>query len=217
MNAMQDCKYIACSTQEDWQFVEQMGHNDKSVQVSHGINPKISTARHVLDFKTKFGIKTELMIVSSGGFWPNKAHQELVDLFKQVNRYDMTLVVTGYDNRYNIMPEESENVRVLMLEDRDWVLDAIAQSDLYIMHSHSEGFGLVLLESMLNKTPWAARNIAGAKVLSDYGFTYDTDDQLLQYLKEFKPAQDIDKQKNYDFVTATHMIKNTVDDILKVL
>lgn len=215
--AMNDCKYIACSTLEDWEFVKQVGHVEKAVTVNHGIDPKISTAKNKTKFKKKYGIKTELMLLSSGGFWPNKAFHELIDVFRQVNRFDMTLVLTGYDNRHGIMPKEEENIRVMMLDDRSEVLDAISEADLYIMHSHSEGFGLVLLESMLNRTPWFARNIAGAKLMSDYGFTYDNDKQLFSQLKMFKPEFDHVLDKNYNFVTSSHMIKNTIDDILKVL
>jgi glycosyltransferase involved in cell wall biosynthesis len=215
-HAMKFCKYIGCSTLEDWQFVKNKQKFYKSVQVRHGIDPKVCYAKET-NFKEKYGIKTELMLVSSGGFWPNKAHQELVDVFKQVGRTDMTLVITGYDNRHGIMPQESENVRVMMLYSRNEVLNAIASADLYLMHSRSEGFGLVLLESMLNRTPWAARNIAGAKLLKDYGFTYDTDEQLLKYLKEFKPATPLELTGNWNYVSGNHLIKNTVDDILELV
>ena len=103
-----------------------------------------------------------------------------------------------------------------MLDNHKEVYEAIAESDLYIMHSHSEGFGLVLLESMVNTTPWAARNIAGARVLKDYGFTYDNDEQLIEYLKDFKP--DLNQiSEGYHFVWKNHQIKNTVDGILNVL
>ena len=105
----------------------------------------------------------------------------------------------------------------MMLDDRNEVLNAIASADLYLMHSHSEGFGLVLLESMLNRTPWAARNIAGAKVLKQCGFTYETDEQLLKYLKEFKPATPLELTGNWNYVSTNHLIKNTVDDILELV
>jgi hypothetical protein len=85
------------------------------------------------------------------------------------------------------------------------------------MHSHKEGFGLVLLESMLNRTPWAARNIAGAKLMSDYGFTYDNDEQLLNYMKEYKSLRNTQKTENaYEYLIHNHLIRHTVDDILEL-
>ena len=217
--AMKNCKYLACSTTDDWDFVKSLGYESKSVQVSHGIDAKVSTAPKKINFRQKYGVENRLMLLSSGGFWPNKAFGELIDVFKQVGRDDMTLVLTGYDNRHGLMTSfrGNKNVNVFMIDDREEVLDAQAEADLYIMHSHSEGFGLVLLETMLNKTPWAARNIAGAKTIKDYGFTYDTDEQLIKFLKDFEPGKEEELIKNYNFVTSNHLIKNTVDDILKIL
>jgi hypothetical protein len=138
-------------------------------------------------------------------------------LFNQVGRYDITLVTTGYDNRFGIKPQDSEYVKNLMIDDRDDVMSAIHEADLYIMHSDREGFGLVLLESMLNKTPWAARNLAGAKLMREHGFVYNKDEELLQYMREFKPWFQEDIDSAYEFVTTTHMISNTVDDILRLI
>lgn len=208
-------KFIGCSTKEDWNYIREHGLWPKAVEIRHGIDPKISTGQ--LGFREKYGIETELMFLSCGGYWPNKKMKELVDVFDQVGRNDITLVTTGYDNRFSIKPEDSKYVKNLMLDDRDDVMSAIREADLYIMHSDREGFGLVLLESMLNGTPWAARDLAGARLMRDFGFVYDNDDQLLQYMKEFKPVS-VDKISDaYEFVTLNHMISNTVDDILELL
>lgn len=214
-HALHHCAYIGCSTKEDWEYAQRKGILSKSVRVTHGIDPKISTGKS--GFKEKFGIETELMFLSCGGYWHNKKMKELVELFNQVGRDDITLVTTGYDNRFDIKPQDSKYVRNIMLDDREDVLSAIRDADLYIMHSDREGFGLVLLESMLNYTPWAARNLAGAKLMSEHGFTYDNDEQLLKYMKEFRPIEIDPILKSYEFVTTTHMISNTVDDILRLV
>jgi glycosyltransferase involved in cell wall biosynthesis len=213
-NAYKDCKYIGCSTHEDWDYPLVHAYKDKCVRIRHGINPNISTG--TIGFREKYGIKTKYMFLSCGGFWPNKAFPELVSVFNKTKRDDVTLVLTGYDNRHNIKPAESEFVKVLDIPNRSDVMSAIKESDLYIMHSFSEGFGLVILESILNKTPWAARNIAGAKLLNDFGFTYENDDDLLKYLIEFDgDKSNVDEA--YKYVLNNHMIKNTVDDILKLV
>jgi glycosyltransferase involved in cell wall biosynthesis len=215
LNAIQDVKYVGCSTIEDWDYVNDRGVVEKSVQISHGIDPKISTGTK--GFREKYGITTKYMVLSCGGYWPNKAMRELVEAFDKVGRDDITLVLTGYDNRHGIKPEDSKNVKALMIDDRDEVLSAIADADIYIMHSHKEGFGLVLLESMLNKTPWASRNIAGAKLLKEFGFTYDNDDELVTYLKDFNGVPNTQIEDAYSIVVINHLIKNTVDDILRLL
>jgi glycosyltransferase involved in cell wall biosynthesis len=214
-HAMRHTAYIGCSTKEDWDFVLNKNMMTKSKQIRHGIDPKISMGTS--GFREKYGIKTPYMFLSCGGYWPNKAMHELVDTFNKVGRDDVTLVLTGYDNRHNMKPNDSEFVKALMIDDRDDVMSAIKEADLYIMHSHREGFGLVLLESMLNKTPWAARNLAGAKLLSDFGFAYDNDEQLLQYMKDFKGVDVKQIEDAYEYVNLNHTIKNTVDDILSLV
>jgi len=213
--ARDNVDYIGCSTFEDWSYVTHHGLRKKSVRISHGIDPKISVGTS--GFREKYGIKTKFMFLSCGGYWHNKRMKELVDIFNKVGRTDITLVTTGYDNRFDIKPEDSGFVKNLMLDDREEVMSAINEADLYIMHSNREGFGLVLLESMLNKTPWAATNMAGGRLMNEFGFVYDTDDQLLDYMKNFKPVDQSKLEKSYEYVTMNHMISNTVDDILKLV
>lgn len=215
MHAKDNVKFIGCSTHEDWEWANTNQVGNKAKKVIHGIDPNICTG--VSGFKSKFGIKTPHMFLSSGGYWPNKAMKELADLFNSVGRTDTTLVLTGYDNRYGLMPEESEFVKPLMIEDRNDMLSAVVDADLYIMHSFKEGFGLVLLESMLNKTPWAARNNAGARLLQDYGFAYNTDEALFEYIRDFNFNKEEQISNAYTHVNNNHLIKNTVDDILGLI
>jgi glycosyltransferase involved in cell wall biosynthesis len=213
--ACENVEYIGCSTYEDWWYIREHDYKSKAVRVGHGIDPKISLGTS--GFRQKYGIETELMFLSCGGYWHNKRMKELVDIFNQVGRTDITLVTTGYDNRFGIKPEDSQYVKNLMIEDREDVMSAIKEADLYVMHSNREGFGLVLLESMLNKTPWAATYMAGARLMHEFGFTYENDEQLLNYMKEFKPVTEDKIEKSYEYVTLNHMISNTVDDILKLV
>jgi glycosyltransferase involved in cell wall biosynthesis len=214
-HAFKHCSYIGCSTKEDWDFVREHNIITKAVSVRHGIDPKISTGRK--GFREKYGIDTPYMFLSCGGFWPNKAMNELVSVFDNIGRDDVTLVLTGYDNRHNIIPKESKYVKPLMLDDREDVLSAIRETDLYIMHSTREGFGLVLLESMLNKTPWASRNIAGARLMNEFGFTYETDEELCNYLKQFKGVSTESINEAYEYVNLNQTISCTVDDILRLV
>jgi len=217
LQALKDVKYIGCSAPEDWEHVKKFDVESKSHKVIHGISPTdcIGTKGR---FKDKYGIpKDKRMFLSCGGYWPNKKMIELALAFEQADLKDAVLVTTGYDNRHNLMPTARGNIIPLMVEDPMDIKDAIADADCYLMNSDAEGFGLVVLESMINKTPWIARNIAGAKLLKDYGFTYDTDEQLLKYLKEFKPVGEFNESRINAYVECNHLIKNTVDDILELV
>jgi glycosyltransferase involved in cell wall biosynthesis len=211
-----NAKWIACSTIEDWDFVRAKGVESKSCQVSHGIAPQLSVGQP--GFRSKHNITTPYMFLTCGGYWANKRIPQLIEIFNHVNRDDVTLVTTGYDNVYYPMPtSDNPNVRILLIDELQEVMSAISEADLYILNSSSEGFGLVLLEAMYNKTPWAATNIAGARLMADHGYTYDTPEQLLHHMQNFKPVDTTAIESAYEYVSSNHMIINTVDDILKVI
>jgi glycosyltransferase involved in cell wall biosynthesis len=216
VKALDTVDFIGCSAPEDWDYVKKHNKQSKAHKVIHGISPTdcIGTRGR---FKAKYGIpEDKIMFLSCGGYWPNKRMIELADAFNAANLEDAVLVTTGYDNRFGIMPHASENVIPLMVEDPMDVKDAIADADCYVMNSDAEGFGLVILESMINKTPWIARDIAGAKLLKEHGTTYSTEGELVKVLQDFKPHQPkIDKA--YEYVIKNHLIKNTVDDILALI
>ena len=216
LQALKDVQYIGCSAPEDWDHVVKHGVEYKSHKVIHGISP-IDCIGEEGKFKDKYKIpKDKKMFLSCGGYWPNKKMIELADAFRKADLKDAILVTTGYDNRFGIMPHASENVIPLMVEDPKDIKNAIADADCYVMNSDAEGFGLVILESMINKTPWISRNIAGAKLLADYGQVYDTEEELIPLLQNFQ--RDINKvEYAYQHVIQNHLIKNTVDDILSLI
>jgi glycosyltransferase involved in cell wall biosynthesis len=216
LQALKDVKYIGCSAPEDWEHVKKWGVESKSHKVIHGISPTDCIGEPEL-FKKKYDIpKDKQMFLSCGGYWPNKKMIELVNAFREANLPDAVLVTTGYDNRFGIMPHASDNVIPLMVEDPKDIKNAIADADCYVMNSDAEGFGLVILESMINKTPWIARNIAGARLLADYGQVYETEKELIPLLQNFK--RDANKiVRAHTYVISNHLIKNTVDDILSLL
>lgn len=209
LQALQDCAYIGCSTEQDWDHCKKYNVLNKAVKIRHGIT--LDNCIGIKGFKQKHNI-TKKMFLSCGGYWPNKAMKELAHVFEEARVNDSILVTTGYDNRMNLMPKQSENVLPLLIDDRSEVLSAIADADCLIMHSWQEGFGLVLLEAMVNNTPWIARQIAGAKELKDYGQTYTDDLQLKQLLWVFnRPVESLIRAR--DYALNNHLISNTVDDI----
>lgn len=214
VQALQDCAYIGWSTADDLSHIERYGVKHKAVQVRHGIKHIESLGK--TGFKNKYGI-TGKMFLSCGGYWPNKKMRELADVFVQANLSDAALVTTGYDNRMQLMPAAIPNkVIPLLIDSKEDVLSAIREADCYLMHSNQEGFGLVILESMLNRTPWISRHIAGPAILNQYGKTYTTDSELIELLRTFDETRyDLDNAESY--VLNNHLIKHTVDDILSTL
>lgn len=219
LQALRDVKYIGCATRADWRHVEKYGVAHKAVRYRYGINLSDSESKApLLEFRKQHGIDTRYMFISCGGYWPNKNMHRLVDLFRRLKRSDITLVLTGYDNA-QAAPRgiaEHEHIKVLMLPDRKDVLAGIRDADLCIMHSTSEGFGIVLLEAMLNYTPWCGYRIAGAETMQDYGFTYESETELLNYLQHTWGASDLTLEDTHKYVIANHTNKQCVDDILRL-
>jgi glycosyltransferase involved in cell wall biosynthesis len=208
-------KYVAYSTKDDYRALKVYNMLKKAVHIRHGISDKdcIGTP----GFKKKYGIATKNMILSSGGFWKHKNMQNLIDNFQIAGLKDTTLVLTGYwddGDVYSKLKYDSSIVKVFKLDSRQDVLDAMVEADLYVLNSTREGFGIVLLEAMLNKLPWISRPTPGAVDLEGFGTTYDSDAGLIDALKNFKSYK---TDEAYSEVTTNRLIKNTVDDIFNVI
>lgn len=214
LQALRDCAYLGWSTNDDMAHLNKHGVGNKAVRIRHGIKHIDSLGK--IGFKSKHGI-TGRMFLSCGGYWPNKLMRELADVWLRADIQDAILVTTGYDNRMQLMPlAVPGKVMPLLIDDKADVLSAIREADCYVMHSSQEGFGLVILESMLNETPWIARDIAGPSLLQSFGKVYNTDQELIRLLRDFDPlAHDIPAAKQY--VLDNHTIRSTVDDIEAVV
>ena len=209
IQALKDCAYIGCSTNQDWEHCYKYGVSHKAITVRHGIAWQDCLGKP--GFKEKYNI-TGTMFLSCGGYWPNKAMLELAAIFESTNLENSVLVTTGYDNRMNLMPLPTNSVIPMLIDDRSEVLSAIHDADCLLMHSYQEGFGLVLLEAMLNQTPWISRDIAGANLMKPYGITYNSDNELQYHLRTFDRSQ-FDLKSAYEYLSNNHLIGHTVNDI----
>ena len=93
---------------------------------------------------------------------------------------------------------------------------AMANADAYIMNSYDDGFGLVLLEAMLNRTPWFARNISGARDMKNYGTIHNDETELMEMLRKFK-RDDKKVEDAFNYVMTNHTVRDSVNDIEDVL
>lgn len=200
-------RFIGYGTSMDVEHCKKFNVLDKARRVRYGIIPELYF-RNVMD-------KTKTIFVSAGGFWSHKAMTPLADAFEQSNIPNAELHLYGYGEQH-LMPKETDKVKCFYGKDKTEVLLAISAADAYIMNSYEEGFGLVLLEAMMNKTPWYARNIAGAKDMCYHGTVYDTEKQLMELLRNHtrneKKIEDA-----YNYVMCNHTIQDTCNDIDDVL
>jgi glycosyltransferase involved in cell wall biosynthesis len=199
-------RFLGYSTSMDVEHLRKHGVLDKGRRVRHGIIPDLHLRERNND-KTVF--------VSAGGFWSHKAMTPLADAFTKAKIPNAELHLYGYGEE-QLMPKETENVKCFFGKEKTDVLLAIAGADAYIMNSYEEGFGLVLLESMMNKTPWYARNIAGAKDMCYHGTVYETEEELMKLLRKHK-RNDKKIEDAYNYVMCNHTIQDTCNDIEDIL
>lgn len=207
VNGLKHHRFLGYSTSMDIEHLKKHGVSEKGRRVRHGIVPELYF-RNVMN-------KTKTIFVSAGGFWPHKAMTPLAEAFTKANIPDAELHLYGYGEKH-LMPAENDVVKCFFGMDKTEVLLAINAADAYIMNSYEEGFGLVLLEAMMNKTPWYARAIAGAKDMCYYGTTYNDEQELMELLRNHE-RNDWKIEDAYDYVMANHTIQDTCNDIEDVL
>lgn len=213
---MQFAKWIGCGTAMDWDQVKKYGHLAKGREYIYGIEHTEGTD----GFKERYGIsQAEYLYLSAGGFWPHKQFDGIIDAFRRASPPNTTLVLLGYDNRFGKISPASKNVIPIYGVSQQEVYDAMCESDLYILNSTAEGYGLVLLEAMYNECEWISRPVGGAPELAKLGFgrIYNTNDEFIQLLKNPHVYYEPDDLRPHNYIHETHMIEHSVNSILKVL
>ena len=200
-------RFLGYSTSMDLDHIKKYKQENKARRVRHGIVPELHV-RSIID-------KKKTIFVSAGGFWPHKAMTPLAEAFTKAKIPNAELHLYGYGQE-QLMPADTHNVKCFFGRDKTDVLLAISGADAYIMNSYEEGFGLVLLESMMNKTPWYARDIAGAKDMCYYGTTYNDEQELMELLRNHK-RNDKKIEDAYNYVMANHTIQDTCNDIEDIM
>lgn len=205
-NGLKNADYLAYSTSMDLEHIRNYGYESKARRVRHGIIPKI----YDKDLE-------KVEYVSAGGFYPHKAMPELAKYWNETfpeKRLDLYGYADGEKPDY-------PNVKSYLGFDKEHVDKMIANAQGYIMNSYEEGFGLVLLESMLNRVPCYARNIAGAKDMAPYVNVYDRIEDLKDkiYAFELLPLEQKNDilQRNHEYVMTNHTITQTVNDLEDII
>jgi len=177
----------------------------------HYVPPGINIENSIQN-KGQSGITTEYYM-SASGYWAHKRHNDLARIFNFL-QYPI-LINTGCCNEPHI-PQDSDFVRNLIINEKEHMLKILADSQCYIMHSLFEGFGLILLEAMINKVPWYAYHTGGAIDLQHWGFTYTHNDELIKAILN-NEWEHIDVQAAYEYAVEHHSISNMISALCHIL
>ncbi len=144
---------------------------NKTITIHNGIE-KASTElseqhKHHLK-KDDFHAGQETKIVfSAGALHPRKGYKYLINAFKKVvNKVDnVKLVIAGSGPERNKLEKLIKNLRlekkVILLGQRDDIEKLMLASNIFVLPSLKEAFGIVVLEAMQNGLPIIASNVGG--------------------------------------------------------
>jgi glycosyltransferase involved in cell wall biosynthesis len=129
------------------------------------------------DFRSKYGVTSEFMLLTVGYHDIIKGHRFIIDAFNRTNRKDVTLVIIGNDAQ-SLMPQNrclarckkqaaksDGKVLVLTNASREDTVAAFLDADVYLLGSKYECSPVVLLEAMASNTPFVSRNVGTASEL----------------------------------------------------
>jgi L-malate glycosyltransferase len=149
--------------------------------IPNGVNPENLTAedrrRRREEFRLTHNIPLDAPLVGTiGELKELKGQRDFVLAANEIaKRLDnVFFIIVGTDNSTNqpFRRELKRLVKVFNLENRflflDWIEDMqtlLASLDIFVSASHSESFGLAILEAMANQTPIVATTTEGAKEL----------------------------------------------------
>lgn len=158
---------------------------EKVVLIPNGIDADLPPDRRKLgeEFRFLHNIPFDASLIGTiGELKELKGQRDFVLAASEIagRNSEAFFIVVGRDNSSNqqFRRELKRLVKVFNLEDRflwlDWVEDLrslLAALDVFVSASHSESFGLAILEAMTNKTAIVATATEGAKELLQTGET----------------------------------------------
>ncbi|WP_101844071.1 N-acetyl-alpha-D-glucosaminyl L-malate synthase BshA [Halobacillus sp. Marseille-P3879] len=127
--------------------------------------------------KEQYGIlEEEKVIIHISNFRKVKRVQDVILVFAEVAKnMPAKLVLVGdgpeYSNCYHLVKELNLEEQVLFLGKQENVSELLAISDLKLLLSEKESFGLVLLEAMSCGVPCIGTNIGGIPEVIRHGIT----------------------------------------------
>ncbi|HLS08263.1 N-acetyl-alpha-D-glucosaminyl L-malate synthase BshA [Lentibacillus sp.] len=141
---------------------------DKAIHVIYNfVNEAEYTKKPVMSIRDQYGIEPDdKVIIHISNFRKVKHVQDVINTFQQIQdkiRAKLLLVGDGpeYSEMYQLVSKLGLTGKVLFLGKQKNVSDLLSISDLKLLMSEKESFGLVLLEAMSCEVPCIGTNVGG--------------------------------------------------------
>jgi N-acetyl-alpha-D-glucosaminyl L-malate synthase BshA len=136
----------------------------------------IHRRRDAADLRRTLAPKGEKLLIHVSNFRPVKRVPEVVEIFAAVRRQiEARLLMVGDGPE---LPEASQLARSLgiaadveFLGEQDQVVQLLSASDVFLLPSAQESFGLAALEAMACEVPVVASRVGGLPEVIDHGVT----------------------------------------------
>ena len=131
------------------------------------------------DIPEKSSLLKEKRLISVGRLSEEKGYSDLLEIFKDISKeykdWKLDIIGSGDEEekleKYVKDNNLSNSVTLHGFREKDYIFDLLQKSSIYLMTSHTESFGLVLIEAMSVGLPCIAFSSAeGANEIIDSGF-----------------------------------------------
>ncbi|UII33369.1 glycosyltransferase family 4 protein [Fulvivirga ulvae] len=149
-----------------------ISRSSKIKTIHHGFDEHTSVKSEVISARNKY-FKKQIIIV--GRLVPYKGHKYAIKAFKKVldSVPDVGLLIVGDGLMRSELEKITENLeladKVMFLGFRKDVKQLLRMSDLFMVPSISEGFGLVILEAFNEDVPVIAFNVPACNEIIESG------------------------------------------------
>jgi N-acetyl-alpha-D-glucosaminyl L-malate synthase BshA len=157
----------------------------KNIEVIHNFIPiEITFPKNRKDLRKNFASDDEYVLTHISNFRPLKRVTDLIPIIKKVSQHKKVKLLMVGDGPDRYKTEEQcrrENIcqQVVFLGKQENIQDILAISDLVVIPSASESFGLVALEALAFGVPCVSTNAGGLPEVNrngETGFTVNVGD-----------------------------------------
>jgi len=153
---------------QDYVFGEENGLSNKAVIIHNGASYDEFISEPKIDVKKELGIKTKHLMISVSNHYKAKGHRFVISAFKKMKKRDATLLIIG--NKWVsvgwrkfahfildylwcwLSSKINKNIFLADGDNRDFVVSAYKQADMFLFGSKVECAPLVMYESFASKT-----------------------------------------------------------------
>ena len=173
----------------------------------------------------KYDFLREINIISVGRLVKQKGFERLIEVFKIFNKAfpNSRLLICGEGKDGKKLEDyvhtNKMDNNILLLGNRKDVYSLMKSSDLFVLLSRSEAFGIVFIEAMACGLPVMGGNVDGIKeIIKDNGYLVDVDETPESYMKTaeiminlIKNKELMERMKNRSLKLVKEFdIKNTI-------